>query len=179
MSRIPLQVPYITETERQNVIDAITVGQITGNGPLCKKAEEEIRDAFGAKYVLLTTSCTHALELAALCLDFGPGDEVIMPSFTFTSTANAFLLRGAKIVFAEISPTTLNIDPGDVRRRITPRTKAIVIVHYAGMSCDMDEFNAIAAEHGVPIIEDAAQGVDARWRDQYLGTIGEIGCYSF
>jgi dTDP-4-amino-4,6-dideoxygalactose transaminase len=178
-SYIPLQLPYITEDERRSVAEAIASGQISGNGPICKRIEEEIADAFGCRHVLLTTSCTHALELAALCLDLGADDEVIMPSFTFSSTANAFLLRNAKPVFAEISPTTFNLNPEDVRRRITPRTRAIVLVHYAGMPCDMAEFIEIAEYYRLVLIEDAAQAVDSKWCNQYLGTIGDIGCFSF
>jgi dTDP-4-amino-4,6-dideoxygalactose transaminase len=177
--RIPLQVPFLTNDECQAVGAAILAGQITGNGPVCKDVERELAELTGAKHVLLTTSCTHALELSALCLDFGPDDEVIMPSFTFTSTANAFLLRGARIVFADISPVTFNLDPEDVRKRITSRTKAIVLVHYAGMACDMEKFVALARENKIALIEDAAQGVDAGWHGQHLGTIGEIGCFSF
>jgi dTDP-4-amino-4,6-dideoxygalactose transaminase len=178
-SYIPLQVPYITEDDRRSVTAAIASGQISGNGPICKRIEEEMAEAFGCRHVLLTTSCTHALELAALCLDLGVEDEVIMPSFTFSSTANAILLRNARPVFAEISPDTFNLNPKDVRQRITPRTKAIVVVHYAGMPCDMAEFIKIAKEYGLALIEDAAQAVDSKWHDQYLGTIGDIGCFSF
>jgi dTDP-4-amino-4,6-dideoxygalactose transaminase len=179
LSYIPLQLPFITEDERRAVSEAMASSQISGNGPICKRIEEEIAEAFGCRHVLLTTSCTHALELAALCLDLGADDEVIMPSFTFSSTANAILLRNAKPVFAEISPDTFNLDPKDVRQRITPRTKAIVVVHYAGIPCDMAEFMKIASEYGLALIEDAAQAVDATWHNQYLGTIGDIGCFSF
>lgn len=177
--RIPLQSPFLTDEDRRSVLEAITAGQIAGSGSICKEVEAEISRCFGARYAFLTTSCTHALELAALTLDLKPGDEVILPSFTFTSTANAFLLRGASLVFADIDPVTFNLDANDVRKRISRRTKAIVLVHYAGMPCDMEAFQEIARNHGVALVEDAAQAVDARWRDQYLGTIGDIGCFSF
>ena len=161
------------------MFEAISSGQVAGNGPICREVEEEIGRSFGSRYVFLTTSCTHALELAALSLDLKPGDEVILPSFTFTSTANALLLRGAKLIFAEIDPITFNVDPDDVRKRITSRTKAIVVVHYAGMPCDMEAFLEMARENGLALVEDAAQAVDARWKGLYLGTIGDIGCFSF
>jgi dTDP-4-amino-4,6-dideoxygalactose transaminase len=177
--RIPLQAPFITDEDRRSVFEAISSDQVAGSGPVCKEVEAEISRIIGSRYVFLTTSCTHALELAALSLDLKPGDEVILPSFTFTSTANAFLLRDAKLVFADIDPATFNLDPNDVRKRITPRTKAIVLVHYAGMPCEMDAFQEIAQKHGLALVEDAAQAVDARWNNQHLGTIGDIGCFSF
>ena len=176
---IPLQTPFLTEEDRRSVLEAISSGQIGGNGRICKEVEREISHSFGARHVLLTTSCTHALELAALSLELKPDDEVILPSFTFSSTANAFLLRGARLIFADIDPVTFNLDPGDVLKRLTSRTKAIVVVHYAGMPCDMEVFLDLSRKHGLALIEDAAQAVDARWRKQYLGTIGDIGCYSF
>jgi len=161
------------------VFDAISSDQIAGSGPVCKQVEAEISRMIGSRYVFLTTSCTHALELAALSLDLKAGDEVILPSFTFTSTANAFLLRDAKLVFADIDPVTFNLDPDDVRKRITSRTKAIVVVHYAGMPCEMDAFQEIARTHGLALVEDAAQAVDAHYKGRPLGTIGDIGCFSF
>jgi dTDP-4-amino-4,6-dideoxygalactose transaminase len=177
--QIPLQAPFLTDDDRRSVFEAISSGQIAGNGPICREVEKEISRCFGAKHVFLTTSCTHALELSALSLDLKAGDEVILPSFTFASTANAILLRGTKLVFADIDPTTFNLDPEDVAKRITPRTKAIMLVHYAGVSCAMDAFLELARKHGLALIEDAAQAVDARWKDRYLGTLGDIGCYSF
>jgi dTDP-4-amino-4,6-dideoxygalactose transaminase len=177
--RIPLQAPFISDEDRRSVFEAISSDQIAGSGPICKEVEAEISRIVGSRYVFLTTSCTHALELAALSLDLKPGDEVILPSFTFTSTANAFLLRETKLVFADIDPVNFNLDPDDVRKRITSRTKAIVPVHYAGIPCQMDAFQEIARKHGVALVEDAAQAVDARWNGQYLGTIGDIGCFSF
>jgi len=177
--RIPLQSPFITDEDRGSVFEAISSDQIAGSGPVCQQVEAEISRMTGSRYVFLTTSCTHALELAALSLDLKADDEVILPSFTFTSTANAFLLRDARLIFADINPATFNLDPEDVRKRITPRTKAIVLVHYAGMPCDMDAFREIARTHGIALVEDAAQAVDARYKGRHLGTIGDIGCFSF
>jgi len=177
--RIPLQSPFITDEDRGSVFEAISSDQIAGSGPVCQQVEAEISRMTGSRYVFLTTSCTHALELAALSLNLKADDEVILPSFTFTSTANAFLLRDARLIFADINPATFNLDPEDVRKRITPRTKAIVLVHYAGMPCEMDAFRDIARTHGIALVEDAAQAVDARYKGRHLGTIGDIGCFSF
>ena len=138
-----------------------------------------MENRFKAEEVLLTTSCSSALEMAALLADIKPGDEVIMPAFTFVSTANAFVLRGAKIVFVDIRPDTMNIDENLIEAAITDRTKAIVPVHYAGVACEMGKILAIAKKHNLLVIEDAAQGVMAKYKDKYLGTIGDIGCYSF
>ena len=177
--KVPSTVPYVGDEEEEAIKKALANGHLTGNGPICKRVQQQIQEMFEVKHVLLTPSCTAALEMAMLVLDVGPGDEVILPSFTFVSTANCIVLRGAKPVFAEIKPDTLNIDPKDIRRRITPRTKAIVPMHYAGVGCDMDAIIEIAEEHNLYVVEDAAQGVDALYKDQYLGTIGDIGCYSF
>ena len=177
--KVPSTVPYVGDEEEEAIKKALANGHLTGNGPICKRVQQQIQEMFEVKHVLLTPSCTAALEMAMLVLDIGPGDEVILPSFTFVSTANCIVLRGAKPVFAEIKPDTLNIDPKDIRRRITPRTKAIVPMHYAGVGCDMDAIIEIAEEHNLYVVEDAAQGVDALYKDQYLGTIGDIGCYSF
>jgi dTDP-4-amino-4,6-dideoxygalactose transaminase len=177
--KIPSNVPYIGTEEEEAVKRALVSGHLIGNGSICRRVEHQIQEVFNAKHVLLTTSCTHALEMAMLVLGIGPGDEVILPSFTFVSTANCMVLRGATPVFAEIKSDTLNIDPDDIRRRITPRTRAIMLVHYAGVGCDMDEIMTIAEEHGLYVVEDAAQGVDAKYKGRYLGTIGHIGCYSF
>jgi dTDP-4-amino-4,6-dideoxygalactose transaminase len=138
-----------------------------------------LEQRFGAHRVLLTTSCTAALELAALLCDLQPGDEVIVPSYTFVSTANAFVLRGARPVFVDIRPDTLNIDERLIEQAITPRTRAIFPIHYAGVSCEMDAIMEIADRHSLKVVEDAAQGVFARYNDQWLGTIGHLGCYSF
>src|SRR5687768_12737188 len=133
----------------------------------------------GARRALLTTSCTHALEMAAFLLDIAPGDEVIVPSFTFTSTANAFAVRGARPIFADVTPDTLNIDPRHVQRLITPRTRAIVVVHYAGIACDMDVINDIAAKHRISVVEDNAHGLFGSYRDQPLGTLSRMATLSF
>jgi dTDP-4-amino-4,6-dideoxygalactose transaminase len=177
--KIPSNAPYIGIEEEEAVKKALVSGHLIGNGSICKRVERQMQEMFNAKHVLLTTSCTHAMEMAMLVLGIEPGDEVILPSFTFVSTANCVVLRGAQPVFAEIKPDTLNIDPDDIRRRITPRTRAIMPVHYAGVGCDMDKIMAIAEEHGLHVVEDAAQGVDAKYKERYLGTIGHIGCYSF
>ena len=168
MDHIPLQRPWIGEEEQVAVAKALAEGQLIGGGAICKRVEQQIQEMFNVKHVMLTTSCTHALEMAMLVLDIGPGDEVILPSFTFASCANAVVLRGARPIFAEVCPDTLNIDPDDIRRRITSRTKAIMPVHYAGVGCDTDEIMAIAAEHGLFVVEDAAQGVDAKYKGRYL-----------
>jgi dTDP-4-amino-4,6-dideoxygalactose transaminase len=138
-----------------------------------------MEERFQAKKILLTTSCTAALEMCAILLDIGPGDEVIMPSYTFVTTANAFVLRGAKIVFVDIRPDTLNIDEEKIEAAITDKTKAIVVVHYAGVSCEMDKIMELAKQYGLPVVEDAAQGVMAAYKGKALGTIGTLGCYSF
>lgn len=171
--------PLIGEPEVQAVTQALAENRLVGAGPISRRVEARMRDLFHVEHVLLTASCTAALEMAIMALDIGPGDEVIMPSFTFVSTANCVVLRGAKPVFADISPDTLNLDPESVASRVTARTRAILPVHYAGVACDMDALQAIALQHGLAIIEDAAQGVDAAWRGRYLGTIGTVGCYSF
>ncbi|HYH02009.1 MAG TPA: aminotransferase class I/II-fold pyridoxal phosphate-dependent enzyme, partial [Bacillota bacterium] len=173
--KIPFHVPYFSGKEQQLVIDAIQRGSISGDGFYTKKVKELLEKMFQVHHVLLTTSGTHALELAVLLTDIQPGDEVIMPSFTFPSTANAVLLRGGKPVFAEIEPVTLNLDPEDLDRKITNRTRAVIPVHYAGIGCRMDEINRVALKHQLTVIEDAAQGVNALYRDRYLGTWGDFG----
>jgi len=177
--KIPSNVPYLGIDEEEALQKALSAGHLTGNGPICKHVQQQMREMFDVKHVLLTPSCTAALEMAMLVLDIGPGDEVILPSFTFVSAANCVVLRGATPVFAEIKPDTLNIDPNDIRRRITSRTKVVMPMHYAGVGCDMDAIMEIAEEHDLYVVEDAAQGVDALYKEQYLGTIGDIGCYSF
>jgi dTDP-4-amino-4,6-dideoxygalactose transaminase len=153
--------------------------QISGDGPFTKQVHALLETLIGAPKVLLTTSCTHALEMAALLLDVEPGDEVILPSFTFVSSANAFVLRGARPVFVDIRPDTLNIDPARIEARITARTKAIVVVHYAGVGCDMDAICAIASRHGIPIVEDNAHGLLGRYKDRPLGSFGALATLSF
>ncbi|MEG1426995.1 MAG: dTDP-4-amino-4,6-dideoxygalactose transaminase, partial [Oscillospiraceae bacterium] len=153
--------------------------KICGDGPFGRKCDNWIAEKAGVARSLLTSSCTQALELAALLLDIHPGDEVIMPSFTFVSTANAFVLRGAKIIFVDIRPDTQNIDETLIETAITPRTKAIVPVHYAGVACEMDTIMDIAARHHLSVVEDAAQGVMSFYKGRALGGIGDYGCYSF
>ncbi len=180
---IPFNRPYITGNELTYIEDAISSlangGHISGDGKYTQLAQKFMESIFGAKKALLTTSGTSALELASYILDFKPGDEVILPSYTFSSTANAVILAGAKPVFADIQEDTLNIDPEDIKRKVTPRTRAIYPVHYGGVACDMEQIMDIAQEHNLKVVEDAAQGVNAKYEDKYLGTIGDMGCYSF
>lgn len=161
------------------VKDAVSSSKIAGDGKYTKLCSEWMEDKFNASKVLLTTSCTAALEMTAILLDIKKGDEVIMPSYTFVSTANAFALRGAKIVFVDIRPDTMNLDERLVEAAITEKTKAIVVVHYAGVSCEMDTIMKSAKKYDLPVIEDAAQGVMASYKGRALGTIGDFGCYSF
>jgi dTDP-4-amino-4,6-dideoxygalactose transaminase len=176
---IPFNRPFIVGKELYYMAQAVQRGQLAGDGQFTKKCNAWMEETFHARKVLLTHSCTAALEMAALLADIGPGDEVIMPSYTFVSTANAFALRGATIRFVDIRPDTLNLDETLIEPVITPRTKAIVPVHYAGVACQMDVIMAIAARHNLLVIEDAAQGVNSTFNGQYLGTIGHLGCYSF
>lgn len=171
--------PTTGDAEAEAARETLKSGTIRGDGPVSQRVEAQMEEWLGIDHVFLTTSCTHALEMAMIVLDVGPGDEVIMPSFNFVSSANAVVLRGAKPVFADIKPGTLNVDPEDVAAKITPRTKAIIPVHYAGVGCDMDALLRLAHEHDVYVVEDAAQAVDAYYAGQPLGTMGDIGCYSF
>lgn len=178
--RIPFNKPPYTGKEIEYITEAVTKNRkICGDGPFTKKCDAWIEERTGAAKSLLTTSCTHATELAALLCNIGPGDEVIMPAYTFVSTANAFVLRGAKPVFVDIRPDTMNIDEKLIEEAVTPKTKAIVPVHYAGIACEMDTIMDIAARHGLYVIEDAAQGVLSTYKGRALGTIGDFGCYSF
>lgn len=169
---IDKEIEYIKEAVEKN-------NKISGDGLFTKKCHRWMEDKFECSKALLTTSGTHALELAALLIDIKKGDEVIMPSYTFTSTANAFVLRGAKIKFIDIEPETMNMDADLMEQAITNKTKAIVPVHYAGVSCDMDKINLIADQYDLFVIEDAAQGVMSKYNGEYLGTLGDLGCYSF
>lgn len=153
--------------------------KICGDGEFTKKCSKLMEEKFNAQKILLTTSCTSALEMAAILLDIQPGDEVILPSYTFVSTADAFVMVGAKIVFVDINPKTMNIDENKIEEAITSKTKAIVVVHYAGISPDMDRIMKIAKEHNLKVVEDSAQGVMAKYKDKYLGTIADLGYYSF
>lgn len=176
---IGFNIPPVVGNELDYIEEAIKSRKICGDGKFTKLCSSWMEEKFQAQKVLLTTSCSSALEMAALLLDIKPGDEVIMPSYTFVSTANAFVLRGAKIVFVDIRPDTMNINEKLIEQAITDKTKAIVPVHYAGVSCDMDEINVIAKKHGLMVVEDAAQGVMSRYKGKFLGTLGDIGCYSF
>lgn len=176
---INFNVPPIIGTEVDYVKKAIENHKICGDGEFTKKCSEWIEKTTGTKKALLTTSCTHATEMAAILVDIQPGDEVIMPSYTFVSTADAFVLRGAKAVFVDIRPDTMNIDEKLIEDAITDKTKAIIPVHYAGVACEMDEICRIAEKHNLFVIEDAAQGVMATYKGKQLGTIGDYGCYSF
>lgn len=171
--------PPFLGTELNNIKEAVENQKICGDGPFTQKCNKWIEDKTGTSKALLTTSCTHALEMAALLLDIKPGDEVIMPSFTFVSTADAFVLRGATVVFVDIRPDTMNIDEKLIEAAITDKTKAIVPVHYAGVACEMDTILDIAKRHNLAVVEDAAQGVMSTYKGRALGSIGDYGCYSF
>jgi len=176
---IPFNKPCVVGSELIYVGQAVAGGHASGDGPFTWRAQKLMEDRFDAKRILLTTSCTSALEMAALLCDLRPGDEVIMPSYTFVSTANAVALRGAKPVFVDIRCDTLNIDERLIEAAITPHTRAIFPIHYAGVACEMDEIMAIARRHDLLVVEDSAQGVFAKYKDRPLGTIGHLGCYSF
>ena len=178
--RISFNRPPFVGKETEYIKEAVEKnGMICGDGPFTKKCSQWMKERFQTKNVLLTTSCTHALEMAAFLADIQPGDEVIMPSYTFVSTADAFVLRGVTCVFVDIRPDTMNIDETKIEEAITEKTKAIVPVHYAGVSCAMDEIMAIAKKYNLKVVEDAAQGVNAFYKGKALGTIGDFGCYSF
>ena len=176
---IRFNVPPYTGKEMEYIKQAVENQKICGDGDFTKKCNEWIEKKTGTPKCLLTTSCTHATELAALLADIQPGDEVIMPAYTFVSTADAFVLRGATAVFVDIRPDTMNIDETKIEAAITEKTKAIVPVHYAGVSCEMDTIMDIAKRHNLMVIEDAAQGILSTYKGKQLGTIGEFGCYSF
>ncbi|PHV11152.1 dTDP-4-amino-4,6-dideoxygalactose transaminase [Chitinimonas sp. BJB300] len=179
MTNIPFNKPYLHGRELVYIADAVRSGKISGDGIFTKKCHEYFELEFGFKKALLTTSCTDALEMAAILLNIKPGDEVILPSFTFVSTANAFVLRGAKLVFADSCDDNPNISPAAIESLVTPKTKAIVVVHYAGVACDMDTIVNIANQHRIPIVEDAAQAIDSYYKDIPLGSIGTFGAFSF
>jgi dTDP-4-amino-4,6-dideoxygalactose transaminase len=179
ITMIPFNRPHLSGKEYVYIADAVSRQQISGDGHYTKLVGGFIERTFNTKKALLTTSCSTALDMAGILLNLKEDDEVVLPSYTFVSTANAVLLRGAKPVFADIQEDTLNIDPNDIEKKITDKTKAIFPVHYAGIGCDMDRINQLAKQHKLFIVEDAAQGVNAKYKDQYLGTIGDIGCYSF
>lgn len=171
--------PVVLGNEFEYMKEAVENGHISGDGPFTKKCHAFLEKELGVEKALLTTSCTHALEMSAILLDIQPGDEVIIPDFTFVSTVNAFVLRGAKPVFLDIRPDTLNLDESRVEAVITPRTKAIVPVHYAGVGCEMDSIMDIAGRHNVAVVEDNAHGLFGKYKGQYLGTFGSMASQSF
>ena len=177
---IKFNVPPHIGTEQKYIKEVIETNQkLCGDGPFTQKCNKWIEEKFKSPKALLTTSCTHALEMSAILTNTKPGDEVIAPSFTFVTTVNAFVLRGAKIVFVDIRPDTMNIDENLIEEAITDKTTAIVAVHYAGVSCDMDKIMDVANKHGLYVVEDAAQGVMSSYKGKALGTIGDFGCFSF
>ena len=177
--KIPFNKPFIVGKELYNIAQAVVESHLSGDGPFTEQCHKWFEDRLGCAKALLTHSCTGALEMAAMLCSIGPGDEIIMPSFTFVSTANAFVLRGGTPVFVDIREDTLNIDETLIEQAITPRTKAIVPVHYAGVSCAMDEIMKIAEEYNLLVVEDAAQALLSTYKDRFLGTIGHFGCLSF
>jgi dTDP-4-amino-4,6-dideoxygalactose transaminase len=177
--RIPFNRPAQLGNEFKYISQALENGHASGNGPFTKRCEALLQETLGVPQVVLTTSCTHALEMSALLLRIQPGDEVILPSFTFVTTANAFVLRGARPVFVDVRPDTLNLDEGQVEDAITEQTRAIVPVHYAGIGCQMDVLGEIAERHTLPVVEDNAQGLFGRFQGQYLGTFGALATVSF
>lgn len=176
---IPFNKPYLQGKELLYIAQAVSDGKISGDGIFTKKCHDFFEERYGFKKVLLTTSCTDALEMAAILLNIQPGDEVIAPSYTFVSTVNAFVLRGAKIVFADSCPDNPNIDPDEIKQLITKKTKAIVIVHYAGVACDMDKIMDISNEFDIPVVEDAAQAIDSYYKEKPLGSFGTFATFSF
>lgn len=178
-NNIPFNKAAKSPNELKYISDVLEQRPTSGNGHYTKLCHQTFADKYGFDSCLLTTSCTDALEMCALLLDISDGDEVIMPSYTFVSTANAFALQGAKIVFADSLSTSPNVDPKSIKDNITKRTKAIVIVHYAGFACDMDAIISLCREYDIPLIEDAAHAVDSKYKGQFLGTFGDLACFSF
>lgn len=176
---IPFNAPPVVGTELDYMQSAMGSGKLCGDGGFTRRCQQWMEQRFGSRKVLLTPSCTASLEMAAILLDIQPGDEVIMPSYTFVSTANAFVLRGAEIVFVDVRPDTMNIDERLIEAAITAKTRAIVPVHYAGVACEMDTIMALAEKHQLWVVEDAAQGVMSTYKGRALGSIGHIGCFSF
>lgn len=179
MKRIPYNRPPVTGTEHAYISEALQQPQLSGDGPFCRRCEAWFEEKLGCVKAFLTPSCTHALEMAAMILEIGPGDEVIMPSYTFVSTANAFAMRGARLVFCDIRPDTMNLDERLLAAAITEKTRVIVPVHYAGVGCDMDAIMALAKDRGILVVEDAAQGIAARYDGRSLGSFGAISAFSF
>ena len=176
---IPFNKPFLTGKEAHYMYQAVYSGKLSGNGIYTKKCQEYFEQHYGFKKALMTTSCTDALEMAAILCDIKPGDEVIAPSYTFVSTVLAFVRQGAKIVFCDSCEDNPNIDADKIEALITPRTKVIVPVHYAGVACDMDKIMAIAEKHNLLVVEDAAQAIDSYYKGRALGSIGHLGCFSF
>ncbi|MCC8173856.1 MAG: dTDP-4-amino-4,6-dideoxygalactose transaminase, partial [Odoribacter sp.] len=176
---IPFNKPYLTGKETEYIKSSVDSGKISGNGIFTKKCHSFFEENYGFKKCLLTTSCTDALEMAAILCDIKPGDEVIVPAYTFVSSALAFVRQGAKIVFADSYKDNPNIDADKIEELITPKTKVIVPVHYAGIACDMDKIMAIAEKYNLLVVEDAAQGIDSYYKGKPLGGIGHLGCFSF
>jgi dTDP-4-amino-4,6-dideoxygalactose transaminase len=179
MNTIPFNKTYITGNELKYIAEVISSGKLSGDGPFSKRCQQYLEDKYGFKKCLLTTSCTDALEMAAILLNIQPNDEVIIPSYTFVSTANAFVLRGAKIIFADSEEHSPNIDASKIESLITPQTKAIVVVHYGGIACEMDEIMSIANRYNLFVVEDAAQAIDAFYKGRPLGSIGHLAAFSF
>lgn len=177
--RIPFNRPSLVGNELEYIKQSIAAGHVSGDGMFTRRVHELLQETLGVHRVLLTTSCTHALEMSALLLNIQPGDEVIVPSFTFVSTINAFVLRGAKPIFADIRADTKNLDETKLEALITPRTRAIVPVHYAGVGCEMDAIMDIANRHGVAVVEDNAHGLFGTYKGRYLGTFGQLATQSF
>ncbi len=177
--KIPFTQPSFGMAEVRAAVRALRDGRTVGNGPACRRVEGRLREMCASPHVVMTPNATQAMEVALIMMDVGPGDEVLMPSFAFVSMANAILTRGAKPVFCEVDARTLNLDPADVARRITERTKMVMPVHYAGISCDMDALVEVCRERGVFLFEDAAQAFGSTWRGKQLGTLGDAGCFSF
>lgn len=176
---IPFNKPYLHGRELVYLAEAVATGRIAGDGAFTKRCHRFFEERYGIRKALLTTSCTDALEMCALLLDIGVGDEVILPAFTFVSTASAFAMRGASLIFVDSCDDSPNISADDVERFITPRTRAIVVVHYAGVACDMGRILKIADRHGIPVVEDAAHAIESTWQGRPLGTIGALATFSF
>ncbi|KXK50680.1 MAG: pyridoxal phosphate-dependent cell wall biosynthesis enzyme [Chlorobi bacterium OLB5] len=179
MKNIPFNKPFLIGNEIEYIKEAISTGKISGDGLFTKKASDYFITKFGFKKPLLTSSCTDALEMAAILCNISPGDEVILPSYTFVSTANAFALRGADLVFADSLNDLPNIDPEEISRLVTPKTRAVVVVHYGGIACRMDEIKQITDRYGLYLIEDAAQAIDSYYKNKPLGSIGDLAAFSF
>ena len=177
--RIPFNRPSFAGNEARYIAEAIDRGHISGDGHFTKRCHELLEKALGVRKVLLTTSCTHALEMCGLLLDMAPGDEFVVPSFAFVTTVNAFALRGARPAFVDVRPDTLNLDERAIEARLSPRTKAIVVLHYAGVACEMDPILELAAKRGIPVVEDNAHGLFGKYRGRFLGTLGALATQSF